>query len=281
MEVFYSKKKLAGFLDSQKEIEKTIGLVPTMGALHEGHMSLIKEAREHSDIVVATIFVNPKQFDNKEDFDKYPVSIEDDIRMLETNECDAVFIPSEESLYGADDYRAFEMDLGYLDKILEGAKRPGHFNGVVEIVHLLFEIIHPDFVFFGMKDYQQVMVIEKMLNYIHSDILLFRCPIVRESDGLAISSRNRQLNRTERQLALNLHLTLLDIKDEYKKTNVQTLIDKHTERLNKLKNVVVDYIEIADSDTLQHLNEWKSAGKNLVLIAVFVGKVRLIDNLLF
>ena len=282
LEIIYSKEKLTEFLESKRNGFVNIGFVPTMGALHEGHMSLVQESKKNTDLTVVSIFVNPKQFNNAEDFEKYPNSLDDDLKMLVEHQCDIVFVPSVEDLYGDPNYSPFKMNIDYLGDILEGEKRPGHFDGVVEIVHLLFDIVKPNSVFFGIKDYQQVLVIEKMLSTTQSDIKLFRCPIVREPDGLAISSRNRRLNSSERKKALKIYETLLKIKQSYdNKEDINTTIDYNINQLNQTEDMSVDYIEIADSTSLQHISQWNSTGKNLALIAAFVGKVRLIDNLLF
>lgn len=252
-----------------------------MGALHSGHMSLIEEARKHSDIVIASIFVNPRQFNNQEDFINYPISIDQDLELLMRHGCNAVFLPSVDEIYPTENYRPFKVELGEIGHLLEGEKRPGHFEGVVEVVHILFELVQPDQVFFGIKDYQQVMVVEKIIEKMDTQINLFKCNTVRETDGLAISSRNRRLNNEERTIALNLYATLLHFKESFRKVDISILKKSYVDKLNSLENVSVDYLEIVDSQTLKPLEAWNPMGKNLGILAVFVGKVRLIDNLLF
>ncbi len=281
MEILYSREKLSEYREQCKHQNKTIGFVPTMGALHLGHMSLIEEAKKNADCVIASIFVNPKQFNNPEDFVNYPSSIDQDLELLMQHGCDAVFLPSVETMYGSEDYVPYKIELGELGNLLEGEKRPGHFDGVVEVVFLLFDLVRPDKVFFGIKDYQQVMVIEKLLENMGSDIELFKCNTVRDADGLAVSSRNRRLSPEERITALNLYATLSDFKNSYKKEDISILKKSYIDKLNSLENTKADYVEIVDSQTLKPLTDWNPAGKNLGILAVFVGKVRLIDNLLF
>lgn len=281
MEILYTRQELFKFRGTCKHLKQTIGFVPTMGALHSGHMSLIEEARKHSDIVIASIFVNPRQFNNQEDFINYPISIDQDLELLMRHGCNAVFLPSVDEIYPTENYRPFKVELGEIGHLLEGEKRPGHFEGVVEVVHILFELVQPDQVFFGIKDYQQVMVVEKIIEKMDTQINLFKCNTVRETDGLAISSRNRRLNNEERTIALNLYATLLHFKESFRKVDISILKKSYVDKLNSLENVSVDYLEIVDSQTLKPLEAWNPMGKNLGILAVFVGKVRLIDNLLF
>lgn len=281
LEILYSRKDISEYRENCKNQNKSIGFVPTMGALHAGHMSLVEEAKKNADCVIASIFVNPKQFNNPEDFINYPSSIDQDLEMLMNHGCDAVFLPSVEVMYGSDNYVPYKVELDALGDLLEGEKRPGHFDGVVEVVYLLFDLIQPDKVFFGIKDYQQVMVIEKLLQKMDTHIELFKCNTVRDPDGLAISSRNRRLSPEERITALNLYATLSDFKNSYQKEDISILKKSYIDKLNSLENTKVDYVEIVDSQTLKPLKDWNPPGKNLGILAVFVGKVRLIDNLLF
>lgn len=252
-----------------------------MGALHQGHMSLIDTAHEHSDIVIASIFVNPTQFNNPNDFLHYPVTLDQDLELLIEHKCDAVFVPSENEVYPDTNYQPYTLDIGELNSLLEGQKRPGHFDGVIEIVYILFNLVQPDQVYFGVKDYQQVMVIEKLIEQMDQNIQLFKCNTVREDDGLAVSSRNRRLSQKEREISLNLYITLQEIKDSYQKTDLPILKKSYIDKLNSIENIQVDYLDIVDSQTLNSLSEWNVTGKNLGILAVYVGNIRLIDNLLF
>lgn len=281
MEIIYTRDELIQFREGCKAQGKKIGFVPTMGALHLGHMSLIDTAKKNSDIVIASIFVNPRQFNNIQDFNNYPMSIDQDLEMLMKNGCDAVFVPTVEIMYGDENYQPYKIDIGYLDEILEGEKRPGHFAGVVEVVHALFDLVKPDDVYFGIKDYQQVMVIEKLIESMNADIQLFKCNTFRDEDGLATSSRNRRLDPEQRTIALQLYKTLTDMEKAYNQENISILKKSYIDKLNAIENVEVDYIDIVDSQTLKPLKTWNPPGKNLAILAVYVGNVRLIDNLLF
>ena len=280
MEVIHNREDIHQYIHLCQSKKRSIGFVPTMGALHAGHMSLIDLSKSKTDQTIASIFVNPKQFNNPEDLTNYPVSIEQDLEMLEKHGCDAVFIPTVHEIYGGENYVPYRIDIGNLGRIYEAEKRPGHFDGVVEILHLLFELIQPDAVFFGLKDYQQVMVVEKLLQAMHSKIKLFKCPIVRESDGLAISSRNRRLSPEERKTALEIYATLKNIQASYPDQSIETLKNSYINHLNCLPDVMVDYLDIVDYQTINPITKWNPPHQNLILTAVFVGKIRLIDNLL-
>lgn len=281
MEILYTRNELIKYRDFIKNQNKTIGFVPTMGALHQGHMSLIDTARQNSDIVIASIFVNPTQFNNQNDFLHYPITLDQDLEFLIQHECDAVFVPSVKEIYPESDHQSYKIDIGELDHLLEGEKRPGHFNGVIEIVYILFDLVQPNHVFFGIKDYQQVMVIEKLIEKMNRNIQLFKCNTIREKDGLAVSSRNKRLTSKEREISLNLYATLQKIKDSYNIDNITTLKKSYIDKLNSIENLEVDYLDIVDSHTLNSLKEWNPIGQNLGILAVYVGNVRLIDNLLF
>lgn len=281
MEILYTRNELIKYRELIKSQNKTIGFVPTMGALHQGHMNLIDTAHQHSDIVIASIFVNPTQFNNQNDFINYPSTIDQDLELLIRHQCNAVFVPTVEEIYPSNNYEPFKLDIGELNHLLEGEKRPGHFDGVIEIVHILFDLVQPNHVFFGVKDYQQVMVIEKLIEKTSPNIQLFKCNTVRDVDGLAISSRNRRLSPNERYISLNLYATLQKMKESYLKEDISILKKSYIDILNSIENVRVDYLDIADSQTLKPLNEWNPKGQNLGILAVYVGDVRLIDNLLF
>lgn len=281
MEIIYDRSTLVKKRAEWENRSGKIGFVPTMGALHAGHISLIQAARVQTDFVVASIFVNPTQFNNQQDFLKYPVSVDQDLEMLMQAGCDAVFLPSVEDIYPSDGHCKYALDLGYIGQCLEAAKRPGHFEGVVEVVHILFSLVRPDKVFFGAKDYQQVMVIRKLLKDTGWPIELISCPTVREPDGLAMSSRNRRLTPEYRQMALLLSQTLEKLKNADRNVSIPVLTKGYIEDLNKMDALEVDYLELVDYQTLKPLSEWNPKGENLAVIAVQVGEVRLIDNLLF
>ncbi|MCO5231140.1 MAG: pantoate--beta-alanine ligase [Chitinophagales bacterium] len=281
MEIIYTKKELIQYRDNCRISNKTIGFVPTMGALHMGHISLVQQAQKNVDNVIASIFINPTQFNNKDDFKNYPSTIDQDIELLIQYGCNAVFIPTVDEIYGQYDYQPFTVDLGDLGNIFEGEKRPGHFDGVIEILHILFELLQPNQVYMGLKDYQQVMVVEKLLQNNDVPIQLIKCATIREKDGLAISSRNKRLSPEERETALNLFKSMSEIKEKYPFSDISILKKSYFNQLNSIDNIEVEYIDIVDSQTLKSINSWNPPGKNLILIAAFVGKVRLIDNLLF
>lgn len=281
MEILYTRNELIKYREFIKNQNKSIGFVPTMGALHQGHMSLIDSAHQNSDIVIASIFVNPTQFNNQSDFLHYPITLDQDLELLLQHQCDAVFIPSVDEIYPKENYQPYKVDIGNLDHLLEGEKRPGHFNGVIEIVYILFDLVQPDKVFFGVKDYQQVMVIEKLIEKLNQKIQLFKCNTVRDSDGLAISSRNSRLSPKEREISLNLYAILQKMKESYLKEDISILKKSYIDILNSIENVHVDYLDIVDYQTLESLKGWNSKDQNLGILAVYVGNVRLIDNLLF
>ncbi len=258
---------------------KSIGFVPTMGALHEGHIALIRKAAEKNEVVVASIFVNPTQFNNPEDLKKYPRTLEEDCRMLEAAGCDLVFAPSVEEMYPA--LPSLQMNFGSLETILEGKFRPGHFNGVGIVVAKLFHIIKPAAAYFGQKDLQQVAVVKRLVKDLSFDLNLVVCETIREADGLAMSSRNRRLSETSRAKAPLIHTALLKGKDWLQ----QGLTTEETKE--KIRGWFVsypefdlEYYEIADPDTLEAASHYQ-AGKTAIVIAAFLDGVRLIDNITF
>jgi len=256
-----------------------IGFVPTMGALHQGHIALIRQAREESGLVVCSIFVNPTQFNDPKDFQKYPVTIEDDIYQLETAGTDILFMPSVEALYPSGTKDLERYDLGYLENILEGYYRPGHYQGVCQVMSRLLEAVTPDLLFMGQKDYQQCMVVNRLIHLLQMDTKLVTCPTIREADGLAMSSRNKRLDKEQRENATAIYKALSYIKENKGTRNISTLIDEATHLLKKY-NFKPDYVAIADASTLELINEWNGDKKLVALIAAFQQKVRLIDNLL-
>lgn len=269
--------QLSFLIEQQKKSGKKIGFVPTMGALHKGHLSLIETCKNSSDITVCSIFVNPTQFNNPEDFQHYPITVEKDILQLIEAKCDVLFLPSVEEIYPPD-YQKKIYPLGEIENILEGFYRPGHFQGVCEVVNRLLEIVQPDNLYMGQKDFQQCMVIKKLLqitgreNQIHLTIV----PTVREKNGLAMSSRNLRLSEEQRQLATAISQQLFFIKENISTQPIEQLKQTAKEQLTQ-KGFAVDYVEIADA------NDLSSPKKNkplIALIAASIGNIRLIDNML-
>ncbi len=277
MEIFETVNDIKEYLKTKKDEGLTIGFVPTMGALHEGHLSLFREAKEENDLVVASIFVNPSQFNNQSDLEKYPRTLETDLKKLEEQGCNVVFHPSVEEMYPEPD--TTEFDFGNLDKVLEGEFRPGHFNGVASVVKKLFKIIEPDRAYFGLKDFQQLLIIHKMIKDFDCPVELVPCPIVREKNGLAMSSRNELLSKSERKQASLIYKTLKFIKVQAGFQPINEL-KNYVEREFKRKNMKLEYFEIADMYTLEPLTTWLGSKNVITCIAVQVGNVRLIDNII-
>lgn len=267
-------------INFQKKANKQVGFVPTMGALHQGHLSLIKCSKQKDDITVASIFVNPTQFNNKEDLKKYPRVEEKDLKMLKNTNCDIVFIPTVEEMYPEEDNREFEF--GGIEKVMEGEFRDGHFNGVAQIVSKLFTFVKPNNAYFGKKDFQQVAIIRYLNENYLTDlkINIVACDILREEDGLAMSSRNQLLTEGHREASPLIQKTLQKYKTEYKKYSVKELMKKIEEDINQNTFLKVEYIDIVNDKTLQTVKEI-TEGETTACIAVFAGNVRLIDNISF
>lgn len=264
-------------MDALKKEGKTIGFVPTMGALHAGHLSLIEQARKETDFVVCSIFVNPTQFNDKKDLENYPRPVEDDINKLKEVKCDVLFLPEVEEMY--DKSEKWSIDLAELDKILEGKIRPGHYQGVTQIVKKLFDTFKPDLAFFGQKDFQQFMVISHMVKKLKINVKLVLCPIVREPDGLAMSSRNIRLSASERQHALALFKGLSMFKGSFKTKSLKELKLEVTSYLKSAPGIELEYFEIFNTKTFQPVNS-KRAGSIIALVAAKVGPIRIIDNMI-
>ncbi|MFT3903976.1 MAG: pantoate--beta-alanine ligase [Niabella sp.] len=278
MIVFHKAAAINPFLQQQKALNKRIGFVPTMGALHDGHLSLIEQCRQNCDIVVSSIFVNPTQFNDPSDLEKYPRTTEADIQKLYEAGCDVVFLPAVAEIYPPS-YKPPHYPLGEIETLLEGAYRPGHFQGVCQVLDRLFEIVNPQEVFFGQKDYQQCMVVKKLLTLVpaHQSIHMHICPIVREADGLAMSSRNRRLSETERQKAVTIYQTMQQIKKDIRPGETAPLVQKATDNLVQA-GFKPDYVSIAQASDLHALSSWDGHTALVVLIAAYLGDVRLIDN---
>lgn len=276
MIIFKTVTQLETFIKKAKVAKKTIGFVPTMGALHQGHISLINACKRENDITVCSIFINPTQFNNASDFEKYPVTIENDIDQLEASGCDVLFFPPVEEVYppGA---KAPVYDLGYLETVLEGEYRPGHYQGVCQVVDRLLTIVDPDILYLGQKDYQQCMVIKKMMEIRNIGTSIHIGETIREKDGLAMSSRNARLNETERKQAVRIFETLSFIKKELKAGSLEKIKQKAKEFLST-NGFTVDYVEIADASDLRLLHNWDGKTATVILVAAYLNEVRLIDN---
>lgn len=269
-----SINEVVGLVSEIKAQGKTIGLVPTMGALHIGHLSLIEKARKENDIIICSVFVNPIQFNNQEDLDKYPRDIEKDCLLLEDAGCDYVFSPSAEEVYAEKPTEKF--DFGALETVMEGKMRPGHFNGVATIVSRLFNWINPTRAYFGEKDFQQLAIIKDMVRQLNSPVEIVPCPIVRESDGLAMSSRNMRLSEEKRAIASKINSILkksVSMKENISLSQIKSFVKNE---FSLLKDFELEYFELVDDATLQPVNQ---KGENGVVgcVAVWLGGVRLID----
>lgn len=256
----------------------SIGFVPTMGALHQGHLSLIETAKKSHDFTVCSIFVNPTQFNDPLDYQKYPISLEADIRMLAGAGTDLLFLPTPATLYPGGTAQLEQYDLGFLETVWEGPNRPGHFQGVCQVVRRLLETVNPDGLYMGQKDYQQCQVVARLLELMQSNIKLVTCPTLRETDGLAMSSRNRRLGTEARQQAPILYKTMQQVKTELKPGPLQPLLTTGDSALRKA-GFNPAYFAIADAHTLAPVSEWDGQQKLVLLAAAFLDGVRLIDNL--
>lgn len=261
----------------ERQAGKTIGFVPTMGALHEGHLSLVRHCMAHNDICIVSIFINPTQFNNQKDLAAYPCTPDADCALLESVGCNYVFIPSENEMYPEPDTRVF--DLGAIARVMEGVYRPGHFNGVAQIVSKLFEIVQPDDAYFGEKDFQQIAIIKAMVKSLRLSVSIVACPILRQADGLALSSRNMRLTPEQRQIAPIIAATLKESRRFVPEKEAHEVVNRVIDTLNKVPQLRVEYFEIVDETTLQPIRNWHEGVKPIGCIAVFCGEVRLIDNI--
>jgi pantoate--beta-alanine ligase len=256
-----------------------IGFVPTMGALHEGHLSLVNQAVAETDIVVVSIFVNPTQFNDSGDLEHYPRTLNADLQLLEKTGCQIVFAPKVSEIYPEPDKRKFSF--GALETVMEGKHRPGHFNGVAQVVSKLFEIVKPNKAYFGLKDFQQLAIIKNMVVQLNLPVEIIPCQIVREKSGLAMSSRNELLSAEERKNAAIISETLFKAKELASEKSVKELENWIVETINKNKYLNVEYVDIVDDIQLQPVESWNEKVVKVCCVAVFCGKVRLIDNIVF
>ena len=285
MIVFKKAADLHKWVEAQQTKDKLVGFVPTMGALHPGHISLIDASKKKDNVTVSSIFVNPTQFNDPKDFKKYPVTLEQDIDLLEESGCDVLFLPSVEEMYPDGLSSEMHYDLGFLETVLEGKYRPGHFQGVCMVVRRLLEIVNPDHLYLGQKDYQQCMILARLVELIglNNKTEIIICPTLREVDGLAMSSRNMRLNEVERKNAVTIYQCLNMIKENTKKNTPAELINKAQSMLGNA-GFKVDYVEIADARNLSPVNDpiaigWDGKQKLVALVAATMNEVRLIDNM--
>ena len=280
-------------LSNLKHSGKTVGFVPTMGALHQGHISLIEKAKQQCDFVVSSIFVNPTQFNDLNDLKKYPRSLQADCVMLEKAGCDVVFSPEINEIYTSEEIKLMQqqiedktwmldmvVDFGMLDKVMEGAYRKGHFNGVAQVVSKLFRIIEPDKAYFGQKDFQQLAIIRSMTKQLGMSIDIIGCPIVREVDGLAMSSRNTRLSKEQRELAPVISIILFKSKELYQSLTVGELKSFVEKEFNSIPQINLEYFEIVDVNTLQPILEYSQTQSAIACVSLKLGEIRLIDNII-
>ncbi|MDR0866778.1 MAG: pantoate--beta-alanine ligase [Candidatus Symbiothrix sp.] len=279
MNLIHTVAELQGSLQQKREEGKSIGFVPTMGALHPGHIELVKQCVAENDVSVVSIFVNPTQFNNPEDLLKYPRTLEADSKLLQEAGVDIVFAPSVEEIYPEPDTRQF--DFGDLETVMEGQFRPGHFNGVAQVVSRLFDVVKPDRAYFGEKDFQQLAIIRQLVKQLGLNIRIIPHPIVREPDGLALSSRNTRLTPEQRKNAVAISQTLRKNQKEQNRQPVSELKKKVTAEINAVPELQVEYFDIVDGHTLQSITNWSDTNYPVGCIAVYAGDVRLIDNIRF
>lgn len=279
MIVVNTRNDLQETLESHRVLGKTVGFVPTMGALHMGHLSLLKQAKAENDIVVCSIFVNPTQFNDPKDLDKYPRPIENDIDMLQSVNCDILFLPEVNEMYGNNE--VWDHSFGEIETLWEGAMRPGHFKGVAQIVYKLLRLVHPNKSYFGQKDYQQTVIVKKLCKDFSLPTEIIVCKVIREANGLAMSSRNIRLSETERQEASKIYEALISSKMlvQQKVYNISYIIEQATAKLLEINNVTLEYISIVDAENMLEVSEINENSKQLMIIALRIGNTRLIDNM--
>ena len=279
MQVVKLISELREILDKVKNENKKIGFVPTMGALHAGHISLVEKAGQQSDFVVVSIFVNPTQFNDKEDLKRYPRDLNKDLTLLAPTACKLVFSPEVEEVYPVPDTRQFNF--GMLETVMEGKHRSGHFNGVAQVVSKLFGMVQPDKAFFGLKDFQQLVIIKALVKQLTLPVEIVPCDIVREADGLAMSSRNMLLDTNQRHNAVHISQTLFEARNKSREMSVKELCQWVIARIDENEYLKTEYFEIVDDEELQPVDNWDVPVNKVGCIAVHCGKIRLIDNIIF
>ncbi len=278
MVVFNEISTVDEWVTNKKKEGRSIGFVPTMGALHKGHIALVEQARRENDLVVCSIFVNPIQFNNKEDLKKYPRTLDSDLEKLDDAGCDAVFSPDAEEMYPAGHPDKI-YDFGQLNKVMEGRFRQGHFNGVAIVVKKLFDIVQPHRAYFGEKDFQQLQVVRSLVKQEKSDVQVIGCPTVREADGLAMSSRNTRLTKAQRREAPRIYQALVKAREMYPELPVEQIKDQIRDTINASPELELEYAEIVHPDTLLPVTRSHRNTSAVACVAAYAGKVRLIDNM--
>ncbi len=279
MNIYKSIEDLQAFVEAERAKGLRIAFVPTMGALHAGHLSLVRRALSECDRCIVSVFVNPTQFNDPRDLETYPRTLEADSTLLASVGASALFAPEVSTIYPEEDTRTFEV--GAVAEVMEGRYRPGHFNGVMQVVSRLFDIVRPDCAYFGEKDFQQIAVIRAMVRLIASPVEIIACPIVREADGLALSSRNVRLSAEERREAPQIYRILSESRSWAKEMSPQQVIERVTEQINAVPHLRVEYFEIVDTDSLQPIASWSDSPAPHGCITVYCGEVRLIDNIAY
>ena len=279
MIVYRTKNDLRLHLNAAGKSNKSIGLVPTMGALHSGHISLVKKAAGENDITVVSIFVNPTQFNDASDLENYPRTLDKDLELLQSQDADVVFVPSVKEMYPVKETRTF--DLGGLDKVMEGMHRKGHFNGVGQIVSKLFETVQPHRAYFGQKDFQQLVIVRRLVELLKMDIDIVACPIIREIDGLAMSSRNVRLSREDRKNASFIYITLQLARQKSGSLTPAQVKDWVKKQFDEQPLMQLEYFEIVEDKGLNSISDWNEKVNKVGCLAVHLSGVRLIDNLFF
>ena len=279
MVIFKNINDIKKYISLKKDEGCSVGFIPTMGALHAGHISLVQKSKQDNMLSVCSIFVNPTQFNDKKDLEKYPVSTEADIEMLLTAGCEVLFLPAVSEIYPDGEAHFKTYDFGYLDTVLEGAQRPGHFRGVGQVVARLLEIVEPASLYLGQKDYQQCMVLKKLIELMGLATKLIICPTMREADGLAMSSRNRRLTDPQRVIAGVIYQCLVSIQSKQQNGRFE-IVRKECEELLAAKGFAPEYVALADARDLTLLDDYKKDTPMVALIAAKIGEIRLIDNIL-
>lgn len=279
MNIYKTAEELRSFVTEERKQGHCIAFVPTMGALHEGHLSLVRRALKENDCCIVSVFVNPTQFNNPRDLETYPRTLDADSHLLASIGTTALFAPAVETIYPEPDTRVFHV--GAVAEVMEGKYRPGHFNGVMQVVSRLFDLVQPDCAYFGEKDFQQIAVLRAMAREIKSPVEIIACPIVREEDGLARSSRNTLLSEEGRAQAPNIYRILSESRTWSKELSPKEVIERATQLLDAIPTLRVEYFEIVDADTLQPITRWEDSPKPHGCITVYCGEVRLIDNIAY
>ncbi|MDL2289829.1 pantoate--beta-alanine ligase [Paludibacteraceae bacterium OttesenSCG-928-F17] len=278
MKIIKTKTELQYLIGQLKATGKSVGFVPTMGALHDGHIALVRRCAAENDYCIVSVFVNPTQFNNASDLEKYPRTLTKDAELLEEAGCYLVFAPDAEEMYSNDELEnTFEFDFGGLDKVMEGRFRPGHFNGVVQVVSKLFDLVKPERAYFGEKDFQQLAIIRRMVEVMNYPVEIVGCPIIREESGLAMSSRNQRLTEEQRKKAANIYRFLSESLNFAGSKSPEEVSAWVIDSINEIDGLEVEYFDIANAKTLQTIDRWND--NCIGCIAVYCGEVRLIDNI--